>query len=65
MKHRVHLKIVATVDGVDYHLDPSRDYDDNDPEDAAVIALFPGHFSSPNVEAATAAPGARRNVRRH
>lgn len=65
MRYRVQHKIVATgPNGVDYHLDPARDYDDEDPADAEVIAMFRGHFSSPNVEAASAAPGERRNVKR-
>lgn len=65
MKYRVQHQIVATgPDGVDYHLDPSRDYDDENPDDAAVIKMFRGHFESPNVESATASPGERRSVKR-
>lgn len=64
MKYRVPQMIVVTVDGVDHHLDPAREYDDENPEDAAVIVACRGHFSTPTVEAATAAPGERRNARR-
>lgn len=53
----------VVVDGADIHLDPGKRYDTEDPEDARVIAAFPGLFVS-TVEAATAAPGERRNTRR-
>lgn len=52
--------------GRDVKLDPTREYDDRFPEDAAIIAEWAprGLLRSPNIESATAAPGETRNVRR-
>lgn len=67
MIHRLngsHKITVCDNDGVDHELDPGRDYDDSDPTDAKLLREFPGFFRTPNVEAATAAPGEKRTTRR-
>lgn len=56
---------VCDDQGVDHQLDPGRDYDDQDPADKKILDRFGGLFHVPNaVEAATAAPGEKRNTRR-
>ena len=52
--------------GRDVQLDPSKEYDDSFPGDAAVSAEGAprGLLRAPNVESATAAPGETRTTRR-
>lgn len=60
------MRVFVASLGRDVTLDPSKELDDQFPEDAAVIAEWAprGMVRQPNVEAATAAPGEMRNTRR-
>lgn len=68
MLYRAKKQMSVYVDalGRDVHLDPSIPLDENDAEDAEVIAAWKhrGVLFADNVEAATAAPGEQRSTRR-
>lgn len=48
----------------DINLEPGLIFDDANPLEARIIELHPDYFAADNVEAATAAPGEKRTVRR-
>lgn len=57
-------KITVHLDGARIYLDPTRPYDDKNPDDKVLLDRFPGHFRAENVETATAVPGQKRQVAR-
>jgi hypothetical protein len=59
-KVRVIESCVVTVDGLPFPLQVDAPYDSDDD----IVRQFPWAFGLDNVEAATAAPGEKRNARR-
>lgn len=64
MLYRVIESVSLCIDGTDYYLSKGDELDDGVPADRALLKARPDLFRAPNVEAATAVPGERRNVKR-